>query len=170
MPLKRAASVAAMSSPPAKRTPPSTNKKNLGNDIAHQANKDALDEIVRLLKEDTMQILPVLQLIRSGRVSQSIAATNKTTADDEFWPNTYIRLVKLPKYWRSAVLSERCKSLDEASLETLEVKSPGAISQIFVFVSGIRESWAFPPVRRTSACARRFYRSRSKASAGPPPS
>lgn len=145
--LKRGASSLALASPPPKRTPPSTNKNNLGNDIAQQANKDALDEIVRLLKEDQMQILPVLQLIRSGRVSQSIAASSKASTEDEFWPNTYIRLCKLPKYWRGAVVSEHCNSLDGASLEALDVKSPGAISQIFCFISGIRESWVFPPPR-----------------------
>lgn len=133
----------SQASPLAKRSP-AANKKALGNDIMAQANKDALEELANLLREQPCQILPVLQLVRSGRVPTAVQAQVKgESVEDGAWPATYIRLVKLPKYWRLAVMTKIFGEAD-INLEQVDGDYPTFVQELFVFMTGISEAWHFP--------------------------
>lgn len=116
----------------------------MGNDVVFAANKEALDKLVNLLKAQPSQILPVLQLVRSGKVVQAVSDQVKAP-EDEVWPPTCIRLVKLPKYYRTAVVEEQAQKMDKQHFAHLDSETPKVLSDMLVFPTGIKESWHFPP-------------------------
>ena len=113
---------------------------NAAESLATATQKQVLSRIMKALKANPGNILPLLPLAEGDFMLKKM----QTDGGLGYWPQQYNKFTQIPKDFLKNVLCELIPNLDNLTLDKVQKAEWNALPQIIVHCFGLDMGWSLP--------------------------